>query len=81
MEKVKTAIDTVEQLKDEAASNPRPAKASWRENEHRLIWCGVNGDGTFTFRNTTSATKAGPKISETEAARILADEGPWMRPA
>lgn len=75
---VKTA-DTIENLKAEASANER-AKASWRENEQRLIWCGANDDGTFTFRNTTSATSKGPKISEAEAATLLSAEGPWIGP-
>jgi hypothetical protein len=70
--------DTIEQMKAEASS--ARAKASWRENEQRLIWCGLNDDGSFTFRNTTSATSKGPRISETEAAKFLAAEGPWLRP-
>jgi hypothetical protein len=76
--KVKTDMNTVERLKEEAAT--RAAKASWRENGHRLIWCGRNEDGSFTFRNTVSATSRGPKIGETESARLLAEEGPWLRP-
>lgn len=72
-------IDTVDRLKAEAAAN-EGAKASWRENDCRLIWCGDNGDGTFTFRNTTSPTNKGPKIGEAEAARYLAEGGPWLRP-
>jgi hypothetical protein len=72
-------MDTVEQLKKEAA-NLDVGKGSWRENEQRLIWCGRETDGTFTFRNTTSPTSKGPKIAEAEAARLLGAEGPWQRP-
>jgi hypothetical protein len=78
MTEVKTGTDTAEALKAEATA--ARSKASWRENEQRLIWCGSNDDGSFTFRNTVSAINKGPKISEAEADRLLASEGPWMRP-
>jgi hypothetical protein len=74
-------MDNVEALKREARNALSLAKASWRENDRRLIWCGYNGDGTFKFCNTTSATRAGPTISEAEAARYLSEEGPWRRPS
>lgn len=69
-------MDTVAQLKAEATEKG----VSWRENDERLIWCGRNDDGSFTFRNTTSAVKSGPKITETEAAKFLAEGGRWIRP-
>lgn len=72
-------MDTVEQLKAEAAQL-REGQGAWRENEHRLIWCGRKGNG-FVFHNTTSATHAGPIISEKRAAEYLASGGPWMRPS
>jgi hypothetical protein len=72
-------MDTVEALKAEAELKP-VGSGSWRENGARLIWCGRDADGSYTFRNTVSAYNKGPKIAESEAARILASEGPWLRP-
>ena len=59
----------VEVLKSEAMASER--KASWRETGERLIHCQMNDDGSFTFRNTTEATRRGPVISEAQAEKFL----------
>lgn len=71
--------DTTTDLKREA-DNLAVGHGSWRDNGTRLIWCGRNADGTYTFRNTTQALSRGPRISEKEAERFLAEEGPWHGP-
>jgi hypothetical protein len=73
-------MDTVEDLKAEAALL-KVGFGSWRENSDRLIWCGRKDDGIFVFRNTVSPTRAGPIISECDAAKYLAAGGPWVRPS
>lgn len=71
-------MDTVEAMKREA--DQLETGGTWRENDVRLVWCGKDASGSYTFRNTTSAISKGPIISEAHAARLLAEEGPWRSP-